>query len=114
MASCLEQGEVGRSVGDRPTPRKFCAYEYRTSGRSAAVFVSSVGRGGLHKGIVGVRAGSARTRRNCAAVNLLKDRWQVELNLRPPIPTMNTDIPRSQNVEGVTKELTMFLISFLP
>ena len=43
---------------------------------------------------------------------LLKERWQIEVNLRHLKSTMHMDILRSQSVEGVKKELLMFLIVY--
>jgi len=41
---------------------------------------------------------------------VLKGRWAVEVNLRHLKTTMKMDILRSQTVEGIQKELYMFLI----
>jgi len=45
-------------------------------------------------------------------VGVLKDRWQVEVNLRHLKTTMKMDILRSQSVAGIEKELWMFLIVY--
>ena len=45
-------------------------------------------------------------------VGLLKDRWQVEINLRHLKTTMKMDVLRSKTVAGVRKELWMFLIVY--
>ena len=45
-------------------------------------------------------------------VELLKDRWQIEVNLRHLKTTMKMAILRSQTAAGIEKELTMFLIVY--
>jgi hypothetical protein len=45
-------------------------------------------------------------------VAVLKDRWQIEVNLRHLKTTMNMEILRSQSAEGIEKELLMFLIVY--
>jgi len=45
-------------------------------------------------------------------VEVLKGRWAVEVNLRHLKTTMKMDILRSQTVEGIQKELYMFLIVY--
>ena len=45
-------------------------------------------------------------------VELLKGRWQVEVNLRHLKTTMKMDILRSQTAAGIEKELWMFLIVY--
>jgi hypothetical protein len=45
-------------------------------------------------------------------LDLLKDRWQVEVNLRHLKTTMHMEILRSQTAAGVEKELWMFLIVY--
>lgn len=45
-------------------------------------------------------------------LELLKDRWQIEVNLRHLKTTMKMDILRSKSADGVEKELWMFLIVY--
>ena len=45
-------------------------------------------------------------------VELYRKRWQAELNFRHIKITMKMDILRSKTVEGILKELTMFIIAY--
>jgi hypothetical protein len=45
-------------------------------------------------------------------IQVLKGRWQVEVNLRHLKTTMKMDVLRSQTVAGVEKELWMYLIVY--
>lgn len=45
-------------------------------------------------------------------LEVLKDRWQIEVNLRHLKTTMKMDILRSKTADGVEKELWMFLIVY--
>jgi hypothetical protein len=47
-----------------------------------------------------------------ALLDLLKDRWQIEVNLRHLKTTMKMEILRSQTAAGIEKELWMFLIVY--
>jgi hypothetical protein len=45
-------------------------------------------------------------------LDVLKDRWAVEVNLRHLKTTMNMEVLRSMTAAGIEKELWMFLIAY--